>query len=709
MKRQAWLRLSGTRYRCVPLYAQIDEFDPLARLFIDVLKEERSLPRLVRAFGLTERVVEDVLGDLIRRTRAVLRIQNGVKEIQLLDGALPSVVHERAETLEIWQDKATGLVLPAWIADRYDRPSIEDQSDKDRIHVLPDGQSLIDPFTEASDAQLIDVLIRADEELRQREETLGILDRVTDRYRVRPQTIGLPVIEADIQGRSLPLLTSEHVPGWIARVWSVALRQGSSTSLDEEVDVHVAATTDDEGYRVVHGWRMSNRLEAWRSAVDRVLRLVPPPVSGYDLRQVREFQAGLSGVLLSIGRIELMDDRVDWHVPAFDSSKNWVVLVLPTQAHADRIAEWIKNGISPDANLPSTLLLLSPPNVTAAAIRDSFCRLAGPEHFAECVIRSWPRNGPAVAIGDSSPVRIRYSSQSPVLQCAGDTLTTEWLGLLQALPAPHRLPSPEPDSDPLRRLRVRRSNAIIEERVTLGVGPEARSIADVVDDLRGLEESLLTAIVDPELLVQGQAEPGNDERTSSGISFDKQRPLIQQLPGLVEKGDEIAHHLSLSPAPPWTVWTRLAAHELMPTLIALLTEPSRRAVAGEILILASATSDTVQSAHVAALVEKAVGQLGWTLQVAVAKEPGRSIGDITKALSGLRGRVGSSRLRLWCIDTLPPMPAVIIDDLVFVVGGDWLRSVLRQDEGTDFGFAIESQDLAERLRAYLVDAQEIRP
>src|ERR1700682_3993885 len=126
MSSRLWLRLPGTRYRCVPLYLPVDEFDPLSRLFLEVLRYERNLPRLVRAFGLTERVVEDVLGDLIRRNRAALVIHNDVREISVIDDALPNLVHERGETLDVWQDHATGLVLPAWIVDPHSRPRDDD-------------------------------------------------------------------------------------------------------------------------------------------------------------------------------------------------------------------------------------------------------------------------------------------------------------------------------------------------------------------------------------------------------------------------------------------------------------------------------------------------------------------------------------------------------------------------------------------------------
>src|SRR6267154_1960020 len=95
-----WLRLPGTRYRCVPMYAPADELDPLSRLFLEVLHLEGNIGRLVRAFGLTERVVEDVLGDLIRRNRAALVIKGGVKQLIALDDSIPNIANVSGDALD---------------------------------------------------------------------------------------------------------------------------------------------------------------------------------------------------------------------------------------------------------------------------------------------------------------------------------------------------------------------------------------------------------------------------------------------------------------------------------------------------------------------------------------------------------------------------------------------------------------------------------
>jgi len=62
----------------------------------------------------------------------------------------------------------------------------------------------------------------------------------------------------------------------------------------------------------------------------------------------------------------------------------------------------------------------------------------------------------------------------------------------------------------------------------------------------------------------------------------------------------------------------------------------------------------------------------------------------------------------WALSRPAPAHALVIDDLVFIAGGNWLGSILQpQPEATDFGFAIESREFAENLRACFVAAEEV--
>jgi len=642
-------------------------------------------------------------------------MQNGLKEIRLVNDSVPNLVHERGDTLDVWQDRATGIVLPAWLIDPYDRPRNDNGRSGGRKLALSShyDTNLIDEFIGASDSQLIEMIIRADPNLRQREETYSELDRLADRYRVRPQTIWLPVEIAQLQGQTIPLIATERIPAWVTRIWSTALRSDSFRDSTEVVGFHTAATTNEEGLRIIHGWRARTRVEVWREAVDRFLRLMPAPISGYDLRDVREYEAALRGTFLSIGRVELLEsprkkNEVDWLQRTFDTSRNWVVLVLPWPGLVENVLELLRQRIETARAFPSSLIVVLPPTIEGDTLLDAFRVLLGPSRFPSVIWRYWPDSGPALALGDGAEARILYSPRGSVLAFSGESLAAEWLGILQALPTPRVDPASTKTkyNEPLRQLRVRRETMLNNEEPTLGLGGEPRRVAQVIDDLRGFGENLLTAVVDPQVLMRAP-DVLDADTPSSTLNFDRQQPLIEQLPILSQRCDDLCYNLALAPTPPWASWTHLASHELLPSLVAMLTEPSRRSVAGEIHILTSGASNETSS--VADLIEKAVLVHGWSIQIGLPNVPTQTRSEVSDSiLSSIRGRIPSPRLRFWALSRPAPAHALVIDDLVFIAGGNWLGSILQpQPEATDFGFAIESREFAENLRACFVAAEEV--
>jgi hypothetical protein len=716
---KGWLRLLGTRYRCVPLYLPVEEFDPLSRLFLEVLRHEHSVARLVRAFGLTERVVEDVLGDLIRRNRAALVIKEGVREIRLLDDdAVPNLVYRPGETLDVWQDHATGLVLPAWMIDPHERPRSDDgEAPGDQAAMsIQAGSTMVGSFIDAPDAQLIDMLIRADDELRQRDETVELLDRLGERYRVRPQAVWLQVVDAAIQGQIIPLIAADFIPPWIARVWSVALRRDSFVAPVEEVAFHIASTTDQEGVRVVHGWRATALLDAWHASVERFLSLKPAPVSGYDLREVRERQAAIGGLFLSLGRIALRDDREAVDIgalldPVLDVSRHWAVLVLPLPGQARAALESLQGRVLNAQNLPSTVVLVLPSYVIDSPTRDEFQAVLGSSRFATIAVRNWPATGPAVALSDGPELRLSYGPESSILKLSGEALAAEWLSLLQGLPSMHPRGSAleRAEGEPLRPLRVRRDPIVLSDGATFGLSSEAPSVVGGVEELRAFGEGLLTAIVDPSVIHREWSDGAID--SFSDFVFDRSESLGQQLPFLSQRCDALLHQLLVSPSPPWASWTRLAGHDLLPVFVGVLTEPGRRSVEGRIDIFSDIPSEAAVWSSVIDLIQKATEERGWTIHISFPREPRENQRDACKdAAAALRKAIPSHRLRLWRLKRAFPARALVIDDLTFLAGGDWLSSILKPSHDTpDFGFALESRDFAQTLRSCLIGATELLP
>lgn len=713
MSKRKWLRLPGMRYRCVPHYIPADNFDPLSRLFLEVLNYgEYSLPRLVRAFGLTERVVEDVLGDLIRRNRATLVLHGGRKEIRPLNESIENVVYEQGESLDVWQDLRSRIVLPARMVDHYSSfPGGEE------LVLSPEQASpLMDDFLKAPQSQLIEMLTRADDSLRLREGTHSELDRLADRYRVNPQTIWLPVEEAELQGRVIHQLATEYLPDWATRIWAAAVRlDAPNITPDEVIEFHAAVTTPEEGDRIVNGWRAAARLQAWREAVERFLRLAPAPVSGYDLREVRDHEASLRGGFHSVGQVELLDEPsadggVDWVEPVFNASRSWVALVLPWPWQTESLLKWLRRRKEAGGNLPSTLIVVQPLPSASTDLQVNLMDLLGPLHYVSVIIRRWPTSGPALALGDGGEVRALYAPGTWPLRFSGASLADAWRGVLQALPASSDEKDKARRNDPLRELRSSRYCAPSDGEAKIGIGDDAYTVTAALDELHGYGEALLTAIIDPERLLL--ASVGSDTDTlTTGPSFDRQRPLIDQLPVLSEECDALVYKLSLSPSPPWVLWAHLAGYELIPTLVAVLTEPSRRSVEGELHILASGVSDETPLPGIVDLIKKAVLDHGWTIRIGLSKEKGWGAGAAPEnILLSLREQITSPRLQFWALRRAAPAHALVVGDLAFIAGGNWLHSVLQQQsEANDFGFAIESRELAESLRGCFLDAEEILP
>jgi len=712
MQVDRWLRLSGTRYRCVPLYQPVDQFDPLARLFLHVLKYESDVSRLVRAFGLTERVVEDVLGDLVRRNRALLVIKDDRVGIRLLDRATPNILHEPGEILNIWQDHATGVILPSFVVDPFEVHHAERGHQQHPLTIS--GAALIDDFLEAADAQLIEMLLRSDESLRQRDEQYDTIDRLSERYRVRPQSIWLPVVEANIQGQTIPLIIAEDFPSWVTRVWSVALRRGELEDPSAEVQFHAAATTSDEGFRLVHSWRIGTRVGAWRTAVYEFLMLTPPPVSGYDLRSVRAKHTALAGFLQSAGEVDLIESNAGlaWLRYLIRQARDWALVVLPWPGQLRQLTAVIRAMLDASETIPRTLVIVGPfsqakTNTDATALKE----LLGPTAFVTLIDRPWPIDGPCLALTDTAEVRFRAVPDSSVLRFSGDAWVAEWLGMVQSFPAAGTSNSngsvASDAREVLRQLKVPRHTTSDGDVNELPSESQTGAVAKLMDGLRAFSNDLMTAIVDPDLLRRSFHGDTTDEMLPAA-NLDKQRPLAEQLPFLFQRCEDLCHDLSVALTAPLSLWSPLGPHDIVPTLVAVLTEPRRSPVESSIYILSPTRVSGEQITAVGNLIKQAVGECGWVINLGLPASPSTDAHamDLAEALKNLTQDVSSPRFRVFLLSKTPPAHALVLNDLVFIAVGGWLPALTRQRE-TDFGFAIESAVLAESLRTYFTNTRQI--
>ncbi len=155
------LKVFGTRYRCMLRYASLKSLDSIGRFILEevIKKGQRNISRLTKSFGLTERIMEDILADLIHRNYAGLDLASG-EIIPLDQDDVPSrpEYHDRNH-LVVWQDHSTGAIIPAeWIT-----PYSNDR--QNYLSLPPIDSDYFNSFLDAPDSYLISLLIRSERSL----------------------------------------------------------------------------------------------------------------------------------------------------------------------------------------------------------------------------------------------------------------------------------------------------------------------------------------------------------------------------------------------------------------------------------------------------------------------------------------------------------------------------------------------------------------
>lgn len=705
-----WLRLVGTRFRCTPMYALSEDLDPLAQLFMKVLKNgDQELRNLVGAFGLTARVVEDVLGDLLRRNRATLIIKNGRQAIQLLDDSIPNVALEAGDPLEVWQDHATGLVLPAHLIDRFKREG-------DRVFILKkdENRRLIGPFVDAPDGQLIEMLVSADQELREREESLGTLDRLADRFQLRPQLVWLPVVEANLDSFTVPQIHADGIPGWVVRIWSVALRNQELQKTDGATDERALYSLANlEVQAIVDGWRASARLDEWYSAVRRFLAIRPAPTSGYELRAVRDRHAALSDYFMSVGQVTVRTDiphgDLAWILDVMEAAREWLVIVLSRPGDVDALIELLRGREERNEHIPGAVLVIVPEPHYAPDLGQKLRKVLNVTRTGDVVCRRQQLNGADIALCEAGLARAQHAASSPPLDFFGDKIAGEFLNMLQSLPLPENAPRASEHNVSLRTLRMRRSatSVVEDDDIRLGEAENAPSIGVAMAAVRDFSGELLNAVVDPDGVHRRDA--GLDaEGAADGWTFDSTDSLEDQLPVLAERLEALTASLSVAPRAPWVHWRRLTSYDLLPVVVAALSYPRVQSVAGEIDFLFSGIGQYAMPDAIVGLLKEASTTHGWRIRIGFP--PGSARDEKRRAqLKALRVQIPDARLEFYAVRSPAPASAILLGDVVFLGNSEWLE--LTPDvrlAAEKFAFSIEGQGLAENLRNHFDEAECIR-
>jgi len=173
---EEYVRIPGVHYRCKLRFGTTQGLDQLADFFLNqVLPSEQRLSVLFNSFGLPQRIIEDVLAELLKRNCATLDVLHG--QIKPVADGIPGKIYdpENDRSLEIWQDDIAGGFLP------FDQ--IENRSgaaDSSRITFLRrDADTPFLPLLNASDSRIVTALGRGRSCLRQttRRSRICIPDR----------------------------------------------------------------------------------------------------------------------------------------------------------------------------------------------------------------------------------------------------------------------------------------------------------------------------------------------------------------------------------------------------------------------------------------------------------------------------------------------------------------------------------------------------
>lgn len=705
---EEWLQLDGCVYSCAAQYVGIDELDPLAELFMKTIElGENDVDRLIKELGLAARVVEDILGELVHRNRAILAVKDGKASLSPLKRSQVTRQVVRESDLEVWQETTTGLVLPFPMV----RELLSRQSGT--LHRLPlrADMELISSFEDAPDAVLIETLLRCSPEIGHEGSALT-LDRLAGRFRVRPVRIYLRVHRTIQQGRQSLQLDHHELPPWVLRVWSVALNSDSEPRADADeapaVDALLAGGQDAgaEVATLVHGWRLTSLMNRWREQVENLLHMRPPPLSGHDLRSLMPRRADLFGGLCAVANVELRrpeEPATSWITPCCRQANRWLVCVVPDpKCIAALVSDLIEVSKTLKEGLPPELFLLAPgyPGISGTDSTAPLNALTPAPRVHTANIR-WPPGAPWMTLNDLGYVALRRSGQQAHLSLEGNSIASDLLGVVQSETVATRQRETDGSLDPtahlLRALRVSRANGG-ELRRARFAGTDSNPL-DIINTVSQYEADLLTAVVDP---TRYPADAAAKEPTVRR-EIDN-RALADRAPKLVEQLVDVCEPLLQPLSGGWALARRIVGSELPTTFAAILSDIEHRHTEGQVLVFPGAGTS-----EVGALVDwlyPIVERSGWSATIAL--DPTSPMDPVIDAMQRNRNRPRAARLRVVKLTNPAPLFCIVFEDLVFISATPWGEAWTRRHENAGtFGLAMESGSLASDFRDLCTGGREV--
>jgi hypothetical protein len=666
----------------------------LAEFVLEVIQESessRSIDRLVKSFGLSRRVMEEILADLVRGNYLWIDLNRG-RVVPTGSATQQSNSSDNRGVLDVWQDHSTGAVIPLSMITSYraEHPFITE------LAPLPYNQ--FSGFLEAADAHLISYLVRADPTLRFAEGGSWRLDRLLHRVRRGSQMIWVPLRAVPVGSKEVMVVEAPEIPSWITRSWTATyqrtalIRGAGDVRSQPRIPLEEAvATTSPLQHCQLHLYA-----RRWAEHVQEHLNASQPPQSVQDIRGLEQLQSILQERLLSLARVEVRNSNGPSHVEAaILHAKNSVVLVFDA-LEAAAIAQIQVALATRGSRVDVQFVYNRHPHDDQQLLRglaDAGVRHLGLEGIEGGFIITDARQ---ITVGDIRVLR----SDAPALIVHGCDPAAAVLGLVQSKDIKHEeLLWPTCVDERGER------NRELDQAVFGEVG--GRSAALVLGDLLDFKSQLVMAIQERKLEDRPQMDPQRREgldATPDGRARSEGDvgpvSLAASQPDLWRRFSTLSAPLERPLAGGYSAFTYVDGAEQQEILArAALESPAR---SDTITLLSSLGSLLDEEPTIETL-----GQLlsdGWQINLVVPA--GCDPGD---RAATLRQSFRTPALRILALDQ-PPVPgALIVNDLVIVgthqpLGERW-TPVTRET----FQLAFDSPALAGALTDLTRSAIEIHP
>ncbi len=319
-----YVRLTGTLYTGKLRFVGPRYLDFVSTMILRAVAREPSLARLRGVFGLPERLVNDIIGDLIRRSLVLLDVDAGTcelpestrKRVESYDALPPGALFESGADHkieghgELWQDRLTGRLL-AWktLMGVNRRPP-----DNPRyVDLLPHADTRLPDLLNAPDGQIVAVLGPVFGWHSQSRGPEWRLDGFVERSAMREAQIWLPVRLATVDQREHRFIDApEGIPPEVVERWTRALGRSSSAEpparpSDESSPVQYTPVRDAsrEARTFLGQIRPDRQCARWMDQVRAILNAEKLP-NATDLSELEARSAAFVEACRRFGHVEFL-------------------------------------------------------------------------------------------------------------------------------------------------------------------------------------------------------------------------------------------------------------------------------------------------------------------------------------------------------------------------------------------------------------------